>query len=255
MLDFNKKIGKRIKIKNIWKTMKDKIISIILLVSLFAIFTVNQVYANSSESSEKTEISVILEEKKEILPDTFALGLEIIAIMDTEVKAINIIGSVDKTLRDLGFDYKGGKYWVYQNCWWEKNKRKCSGYKAIVEYLFLLKNPSFQNKILKILEKFKQKYRGSFKFKIYRTDWIVSEKKMDRLKDELRLKIIKKAKDFLIKVSSALGKSCDIKSIDYNVGLHYPSYLPTKSKGLEAPEPKKEEKTVNIKAKVILICK
>ncbi len=226
---------------------------------LFLIFIVSQLYAKSSKNKEKTEVSIILEEKKELLPDTFALGLNITTLMDTEVQAINVIGKVDKILRKLNLNYKGGKYWVYQNCWWKKNKKKCSGYKATVEYVFLLKEPSFQNKIFKILERFKEKYRKNFNFKVYKTEWIVSERKITHVKDKLRLIIIEKAKNFSAKVSSALGKNCDIKSIDYNLRILPPHYFfatkAVENTAIEAPEPKREEKTVSIKARVKLSCK
>jgi len=51
------------------------------------------------------------------------------------------MGEVDKELRRLKIDYKGGQYSVFQNCWWEEDKRRCSGYKGEIGYVFLLKDP------------------------------------------------------------------------------------------------------------------
>ena len=176
-----------------------------------------------------------------------------------EVEAINIMGEVDKGLKGLNLEYKGGRYSVYENCWWEKGKRRCSGYKGWVEYIFLLKEVSQQNKIFEKLNEFKEKYGEKLKFSIYRTDWIVSEKEAKKAEEELRLLIIERAKGFSETISKALGKNCDIELIDYQAQKSHSFYVyPARAMEkatVEAPEPKREEKSIIVRAVVKLNCK
>ncbi|HEA84052.1 MAG TPA: DUF541 domain-containing protein [Thermodesulfobacterium geofontis] len=230
----------------------------VLLLVLLLIILPQKLNAQSCEENG-TRVSIILEEEKEIVPDTLSINLRISVLTQKEVEAINIMGEIDKTLKGLNLEYKGGRYSVYENCWWEKGERKCSGYKGRVEYVFLLKEVSQQNKIFEILNGFKEKYGEKLKFSIYRTDWIVSEKEAKKAEDKLRLLIIERAKEFSETVSKALDKNCDIELIDYQARTPHPLYIypprAMEKATVEAPEPKREEKTITVRAEVKLKCK
>uniref|UniRef100_A0A7V5XFF0 DUF541 domain-containing protein n=1 Tax=Thermodesulfobacterium geofontis TaxID=1295609 RepID=A0A7V5XFF0_9BACT len=207
---------------------------------------------------DKTTVFITLEEKKELVPDILSLNLKINVITPKEAEAINIMGGLDKALRNLNLEYKGGKYSVYENCWWEEGKKRCAGYKGSIGYLFLLKDYFEQNKVFEVLDEFKNKYGEKIKFEVHEPEWIVSEKKQQEIEKELKLKIIDRAKEFSETVSKTLDKNCDIESIDYNIEPVYRPYSLAKTireATIEAPEPKKEEKSVSIRAGIRLICK
>jgi len=75
---------------------------------------------------------------------------------------------------------------------------------------------------------------------------------------KLKIEIIDNAKDFLSKIAGKLGKSCFIASIDYDVSQSFSGYGPIlykSSKSVSAPEPKKDERSVEIKARVGVVCR
>ncbi len=213
-----------------------------------------------------TKLSITLEETRELIPDILALDLKVDVTTAKEAEAINILGAIDNVLRNLNLDYKGGKYSVYKNCWWEKGKQRCTGYKGSIEYLFELKNAASQNQIFEALERFKERYEKEMSleemnFSVSQPEWRISEKEYHKVEDELKFKIIDTAKDFSDRVSKKLGKTCYISDIDYDVKRPLPigPYYGAKAanlmeRSIEAPEPKREEKTVNVKAGIKLRC-
>ncbi|MEO0197514.1 MAG: hypothetical protein ABIL78_06355 [candidate division WOR-3 bacterium] len=200
---------------------------------------------------EITKISATLEEKEEIKPDIIIFNISIIANAD-----------VDKAIRNFNLEYSGGSYSVQENCWIENNKKKCAGYYGELNYVFRLENPSEQNKIIDTLNVFKGKYNEKMKYQISRPSWAVSERKLKEVEEELKLKLIDKAKDFSNKVSKRLNKECFVQSINYDV--IYPilrPYILTQSTSApisissQAPEPKEDEFTIRVKAAFNFVCK
>ncbi len=210
---------------------------------------------------EITKISATLEEKEEIKPDIIIFNISITANGQKEIEVINILGDVDKAIRNFNLEYSGGSYSVQENCWIENNKKKCAGYYGELNYVFRLENPSEQNKIIDTLNVFKGKYNEKMKYQISRPSWAVSERKLKEVGEELKLKLIDKAKDFSNKVSKRLNKECFIQSINYDV--IYPilskrSYLQAASPisiSSQAPEPKEDEFTIRVKAAFNFVCK
>uniref|UniRef100_A0A7C4AIJ0 DUF541 domain-containing protein n=1 Tax=Thermodesulfovibrio aggregans TaxID=86166 RepID=A0A7C4AIJ0_9BACT len=234
-----------------------------LMIILFTTFLLSFTSAFAQDDEKMTKVSITLEEAKELIPDILNMTVGVNVNTAKEVDAINMLGAVDKSLRNLGFEYRGGKYSVYKNCWWEKNKQKCSGYKGSIHYVFELKEPSEQNKILEILSNFKEKYGEKMDFTVSEPEWIVSKKNLRKVEEELKIEIIDTAKNFAKKVSEKLNKACNLTSIDYDI--RRPSwwwreydegiFLKSAKTMIEAPEPKKEEKTVSVKASVRMVCR
>lgn len=215
-------------------------------------------YAYAQDKDENiTKVSIILEQTREIVPDILSMSLYVNVTTPKEIETINALGAIDKAIRNLNLDYKGGKYSVYKRCWWEKDRQKCQGYRGSSGYIFELKDATAQNQIFEMMERFKEKYGEEMNFTVSEPQWIVSKKNTTKVEDELKLEIIDTAKDFSEKVSKKLGKTCYISNIDYEI--RRPSYGPEpiflKTKSIEAPEPKKEELVIGVKVGVKLNCK
>lgn len=243
----------------------NKIIGIISLFIL--IIGVSIVWAeDKSEEHKITRIYITLEERKEIEPDKLLLKVEITAKKQREGEVINLLGAIDKEIRALKLDYKGGSYSVNKNCFLEKNKWRCIGYLGNLIYSFYLKEPREQNQVLEILEAFKEKEGGSLEYHVSDPTWIISEKLYKEKERELKLEILSTAVEFGKQAGERLGRRCVISKIDYEIrGFYFPlPYRPIlKSSGLEmekagpsieAPEPKKDEKAIHIKAQVSYVC-
>ncbi len=208
-----------------------------------------------------TYISLTLEEIKEIMPDILNMTLEVTIIAQKEAEAINMLGVVDKAIRALNIKYSGGSYSVYKNCWWEKDRRKCSGYKGEIGYSFELSDPKEQNKVLDTIDGFKEKYGEKMNYTVSKPQWLISSKIVKTIENELKLEMIDNAQNFAKKAGEKLRKTCSISSIDYDIRRPYFWWRPPIYKSMmieksmiEAPEPKKEEKSVNVKASVRIVC-
>lgn len=231
-----------------------------LILTLLFITGLASVYAEEKEY-EFTRIFITLEERKELTPDILNMTLSANVTTQREAEAVNMLGEVDKAIRALNIKYSGGSYSVYKNCWWEKNKTKCSGYKGDIGYSFELREAKEQNRILEAIDALKEKYGEKMDYTVSHPQWLISSKNAKSAENELKYGIIDTAKDFAKKAGEKLGKTCSISSIDYDVRRPFiwepPIYksMTMEKVMMEAPEPKKEEKTVNVKASVRFICR
>jgi hypothetical protein len=198
--------------------------------------------------------------------DIYVISISVNVNSIQEAETIKILGNVDKSIKNLHLNYKGGKYNVYRNCWWEKGKEKCSGYKGNVYYYFELEKPEQQNKILETLTDLQEKYQDKVSLTISNPTWTVSKKNLKMAEEELKLEIIDTAQSFSKKISEKIGKICRITEINYDV-RRPPIWYPFRDEdimlksatreskiSLEAPTPVKEEKTISVKTSITLIC-
>jgi len=219
-----------------------------------------------SEPVDSTKVYITLEETKELIPDIYVISISVNVNSIQEAETIKILGNVDKSIKNLHLNYKGGKYNVYRNCWWEKGKEKCSGYKGNVYYYFELEKPEQQNKILETLTDLQEKYQDKVSLTISNPTWTVSKKNLKMAEEELKLEIIDTAQSFSKKISEKIGKICRITEINYDV-RRPPIWYPFRDEdimlksatreskiSLEAPTPVKEEKTISVKTSITLIC-
>jgi len=219
-----------------------------------------------SEPVDSTKVYITLEETKELIPDIYVISISINVNSVQEAETIKILGIVDKSIKNLHLNYKGGKYNVYRNCWWEKGEEKCSGYKGNVYYYFELEKPEQQNKILETLTELQEKYQDKVSLTISNPTWTVSKKNLKIAEEELKLEIIDTAQSFSKKISEKIGKICHITEINYDV-RRPPIWYPFRDEdimlksatreskiSLEAPTPVKEEKTISVKTSITLIC-
>lgn len=232
--------------------------AIILFIVFFILFVASTSLYAEEKDYELTRISINLEERKELAPDILSMTVEVNANAEKEAEVINILGGIDKALRTLNLNYKGGSYSVYKNCWWENYRRKCSGYRGKLKYFFELREAREQNKILEVIEEYKEKYGEKMNYTVSHPQWLISETKVKDTEKELKLEIINTAMDFAKRVGEQLGKKCSISSIKYDVRSPIwepPGFYIMEKAVIEAPEPKKEDKVVSVKASVGLVCR
>ncbi|WP_084274812.1 hypothetical protein [Nitratiruptor tergarcus] len=201
-----------------------------------------------------TEIIIEFTKSAKVMPDTYSFGLHIFMKDPKEKVILNTLGAVDKTIRNLKISYEGGRYELHQNCFWQKEKRICEGYKGSVSYRFFLKNPQKQNEIFEAIENLKKRMQESFHYSVVYPHWQISQSKQNQVIQKLQLGVIDKAKVFGKQAGKRLAKQCDIKSIDYITRL-YPVVKSMAAKAsVQAPQPAKEEQSMSVRAKVRFIC-
>jgi uncharacterized protein YggE len=234
---------------------------LLLCVGLLCLFNVSEAFSETNvDPTHLTKVSISLEHKKEVQPDVLSLRIHIKVYANKEIEAINILGDVDKRIRKLDLDYKGGNYRIEQNCWWTIRKgKKCEGVNGHIFYNFELKDYKEQNKLYETLNKVTETY-PSLTFDVSEPVWIASQKLTDKVQNEIKIELIEKAQDFRRALTEKLGKTCHITSISFSTERYIPIVFrttmlkSTQASEMEAPEPKRNEKTIEVSANVDYLC-
>jgi hypothetical protein len=213
------------------------------------LFLLLSLWTLSFAQDNPIRVFVNLAQSTQIEPDIYILTLNISAEADKEIKALSLLGRVDRELSQLGLPYSGGNYWVDRKCFMEKNTQKCEGFRAQAFYQFRLRDIKDQDLILQKLAQME-----GISFSIQGTQWIVSENTQETKKQELMFSLLDKAFAFATEISKKLKRECQIESITYDGPL---LYLPTYAevKGISAPQPTKDLQTITVFMRLSLVCK
>jgi hypothetical protein len=133
------------------------------------LFLLLSLWALSFAQDNPLRVFVNLAQSDQIAPDIYILTLTISTEADKEVKALSLLGRVDKELSQLGLPYSGGNYWVDKKCFMEKNIQKCEGFRAQAFYQFRLRDVKDQDLILQKLAQME-----GISSSIQGTQWIAS---------------------------------------------------------------------------------
>jgi hypothetical protein len=215
------------------------------------LFLLLSLWALSFAQDGLLRVFVNLAQSAQIAPDIYTLTLNISAEADKEIKALSLLGRVDRELSQLGLPYSGGNYWVDKKCFMEKNIQKCEGFRAQALYQFRLKDVKDQDLIIQKLAQVE-----GISFTIHETQWIVSENTQEAKKQELIFSLLDRATAFTTEISKKLKRECQIESISYDGPLLYsPKYVDAKGVSVSAPQPTKDLQTITVFMRLSLVCK
>jgi hypothetical protein len=215
------------------------------------LFLLLSLWALSFAQDNPLRVFVNLAQSAQIEPDIYTVTLNIFAEADKEIKALSLLGRVDRELSQLGLPYSGGNYWVDKKCFMEKNIQKCEGFRAQALYQFRLKDVKDQDLIIQKLAQVE-----GISFTIHGTQWIVSENTQEAKKQELIFSLLDRATAFTTEFSKKLRKECQIESITYDGPLLYsPKYVDAKGVSVSAPQPTKDLQTITVFMRLSLVCK
>ena len=213
------------------------------------LFLLLSLWALSFAQDNPIRVFVNLAQSAQISPDIYILTLTISTDADKEVKALSLLGRVDRELSQLGLPYSGGNYWVDKKCFMEKNTQKCEGFRAQAFYQFRLKDAKDQDLILQKLAQME-----GISFSIHGTQWIVSANAQEAKKQQLMFSLLDRANIFTTEISKKLKRECQIESISYDGPLlHSPIY--GEARGISAPQPIKDLQTITVFMRLSLVCK
>jgi hypothetical protein len=213
------------------------------------LFLLLSLWALSFAQDNPIRVFVNLTQSAQIAPDIYILTLTISTEADKEIKALSLLGRVDRELSQLGLPYSGGNYWVDKKCFMEKNIQKCEGFRAQAFYQFRLKDAKDQDLILQKLAQME-----GISFSIQGTQWIVSTNAQEAKKKELMFSLLDKATAFTTEISKKLKRECQIESISYDGPLLY-SPIYREARGISAPQPTKDLQTITVFMRLSLVCK
>lgn len=159
------------------------------------LFLLLSLWALSFAQGNPIRVFVNLAQSTQIEPNIYILTLNIFAEADKEIKALSLLGRVDRELSQLGFPYSGGNYWVDRKCFMEKHTQRCE-FSAKALYQFRLKDIKDQELILQKLAQME-----GISFSIQGTQWIVSANAQEAKKQELMFSFLDRATAFTTEIS------------------------------------------------------
>lgn len=214
------------------------------------LFLLLSLWASSFAQDNPLRVFVNLTQSAQIAPDIYILTLNISTEADKEVKALSLLGRIDRELSQLGLSYSGGNYWVDRKCFMGKNTQICE-FSAKAFYQFRLKDAKDQDLIVQKLAQVE-----GISFTIHGTQWIVSENTQEAKKQELMFSLLDRATAFTTEISKKLKRECQIESITYDGPLLYsPKYVDAKGVSVSAPQPTKDLQTITVLMRLSLVCK
>ncbi len=215
------------------------------------LFLLLSFWALSFAQDNPIRVFVSLTQSAQIEPDIYILTLNIFAEADKEIKALSLLGRVDRELSQLGLPYSGGNYWVDRKCFMEKNTQKCKGFRAQALYQFRLKDVKEQDLIIQKLAQM-----DGISFSIHGTQWVVSANAQEAKKQELMFSLLDRASAFATELSKKLKRECQIESITYDGPLLYlPEYVDARGVSVSAPQPTKDLQTITVFMRLSLVCR
>jgi hypothetical protein len=87
------------------------------------LFLILSLWALSFAQDGLLRVFVNLAQSAQIAPDIYTLTLNISAEADKEIKALSLLGRVDRELSQLGLPYSGGNYWVDKSVLWKRTSK------------------------------------------------------------------------------------------------------------------------------------
>jgi hypothetical protein len=205
-------------------------------------------WALSFAQDNPLRVFVSLTQSAQIEPDIYTVLLTISTDADKEVKALSLLGRIDRELSQLGLPYSGGNYWVDRKCFMGKNTQICE-FSAKAFYQFRLKDAKDQDLIVQKLAQVE-----GISFTIHGTQWIVSANVQEAKKQELMFSLLDRATAFTTEISKKLKRECQIESITYDGPLlNSPIY--GEARGISAPQPTKDLQTITVFMRLSLVCK
>jgi hypothetical protein len=213
-------------------------------------FLLLSLWALSFAQDNPIRVFVNLTQSAQITPDIYTVILTISTEADKEVKALSLLGRVDRELSQLGLPYSGGTYWVDRKCFREKHTQRCE-FSAKALYQFRLRDSKDQDLIIQKLAQVE-----GISFTIHGTQWIVSADAQEAKKQELMFSLLDRATAFTTEISKKLKRECQIESISYDGPLLYsPKYVDAKGVSVSAPQPTKDLQTITVFMRLSLVCK
>lgn len=214
------------------------------------LFLLLSLWALSFAQDNPLRVFVSLTQSAQIEPDIYTVLLTISTEADKELKALSLLGRVDRELSQLGLPYSGGTYWVDRKCFMGKNIQSCQ-FSAKALYQFRLKDVKEQDLIFQKLAQVE-----GISFTIHGTQWIVSAGAQEAKKQELIFSLLDRATAFTTEISKKLKRECQIESISYDGPLLYsPKYVDAKGVSVSAPQPTKDLQTITVLMRLSLVCK
>jgi hypothetical protein len=165
------------------------------------LFLLLSLWGLSFAQDNPIRVFVNLAQSAQIAPDIYILTLTISTEADKEIKALSLLGRVDRELSQLGLPYSGGNYWVDRKCFMGKNTQICE-FSAKAFYQFRLKDAKDQDLILQNLAQME-----GISFTIQGTQWIVSANAQEAKKQELMFSLLDKATAFTTEFINKLRRS------------------------------------------------
>ena len=216
-------------------------------------FTVLLLLFSSAVLSAEIRDTVLV--SREVRPDVYCFSLSVFSRGRSESSVLKALSEVDSYVRALRFRYRGGNFTVLPNREWISTERRYRtvGFIGRINYRFLLKDPSQQERIIKALEE--AKGRVPFNYSISSVRWCVSDALRKRVQRQLKLKALGEAELEAAIFGKKLRSKCSIEKISFSGG-GFPIVMGTvRAESLKLPKPPQSSQKLELKASILINCR
>ena len=195
----------------------------------------------------KERISV----KTYVEPSIYVFPVKVLVKAKTEGDILNALSAVDNGVKALGLPYEGGQYEIFPLEVCPKGEKPCKvvGFKGVILYRFLMKNPSDSSRVVYLLENIKRNY--GITYLLGKPYWTIPEEVREKILSRLRKKLLKRIKDLAGFYSRTFHKECKVEGINFESSFYYPTPYRISS----PPIPKKGKKEISLSAEVVFECR
>ena len=188
--------------------------------------------------------------KTYIEPSVYVFPVKVSVKARTEDEVLNALSAVDNGVKALNIPYEGGQYEIFPLEVCPKGEKPCKvvGFKGVILYRFLLKNPSDSSRVVYLLENIKRNY--GITYLLGKPYWTIPEGVREKIISRLREKLLKRVKDLAGFYSRTFHKECKVEKINFERGFYYP----TPYKFSFPPVPKKGKEEISLSAEVVFEC-
>ena len=161
------------------------------------------------------EITMSKSFEKKIKPDTLTISVSISTTRQNSKDVLDKLSSYSdfiKTFKDLKI--KGGVFNTHPKYRYSNSSSKMIGYVGSINYQVTCKNKQKLKNFLSMLTA--KNMDKDVELSIGSGSWKVDQKSIKVFKDELRFEALSWADEYAKKLSQKTGKSCEIKSVNFN---------------------------------------
>jgi len=201
------------------------------------------------------EISMTKEFVKEIKPNRLGISLTFVTNGKTLKDVIDKLSEYSafvKSFREL--DIRGGRFSTSPEYRYENHKRYKIGYRGRMS--FTVKSDD-EKKLENFISMISSKDSENVDIQISTAQWKVDESSITKEQDSLKFEALSWAEEYSKILSDKTGKSCDIKSVDFQDRGYRPPivYEARAAVAKDAPMPQKRAQKITIDARFKFECK
>ena len=195
--------------------------------------------------------------KQDVMPDTLGVNISLQTHQTTSKDVLDKLSSYSDFINSFKeLTIKGGDFNTYPDYRYHDSKREKVGYRGNINYQITSKDSSKIKNFISMLSA--KNIDKDVDISISSSRWQVPEEKRENSLEELKFKALSWAKTYSEKLSTKLGQTCSLKSVDFNHSYYNRPpivYAKAVSSDAKVPTPNKTATKLSINPNFVFECK